>query len=152
MGCSAIRTKCRAGSARWTNIRVHAPDRPSQAESNRDGPVCAGCLLLAPLTHDHSCTAQLWALAPCRCLPARRWERDFCSRRQAPQNLPKRRDLCAETQEPPSPIAKNRPKIGLSAGSSSTASFGGLGGGDSRYRTSRQPRSHRNQSPQVLIV
>ena len=26
-------------------------------------------------------------------------------------------------------IAKNRPKIGLSAGRSSTASFGGLGGG-----------------------
>jgi hypothetical protein len=26
----------------------------------------------------------------------------FVGRRQAPQNLPKRRDLCAETQEPPS--------------------------------------------------
>jgi hypothetical protein len=44
-------------------------------------------------------------------------------------NVPKRRDLCAETQEPPSPIAKNRPKMGLSAGRSSTASFGGLDGG-----------------------
>src|SRR6478672_10669813 len=58
-------------------------------------------------------------------LPGCRRERDFCCRRQAPQNLPKRRDLCAETQEPPSLIAKNRPKIGLSAGRSSTASFGG---------------------------
>jgi hypothetical protein len=50
-------------------------------------------------------------------------------------NVPKRRDLCAETQEPPSPIAKNRPKMGLSAGRSSTASFGGLDGGRTRART-----------------
>src|SRR5262249_10849514 len=35
-------------------------------------------------------------------LPGCRRERDFCRRRQAPQNLPKRRDRCAETQEPPS--------------------------------------------------
>src|SRR6516225_8482068 len=34
--------------------------------------------------------------------PTCRRERDFCRRRQAAQNLPKRRDLCAETQEPPS--------------------------------------------------
>jgi hypothetical protein len=50
----------------------------------------------------HSCAAQLCAFAPCRRLPSYRRERDFCRRRQAPQNLPKRRDLCAETQEPPS--------------------------------------------------
>src|SRR5262245_12595847 len=37
-------------------------------------------------------------------------------------------------------IAKNRPKIGLSAGRSSTASFGGLdGGGGSRLRTRLRP-------------
>ena len=34
-------------------------------------------------------------------LPSCRRERDSCRRRQAPQHLPKRRDLCAETQEPP---------------------------------------------------
>ena len=63
-------------------------------------------------------------MIPADHLCRREW--DFCPRRQAPQNLPKRRDLRAETQEAALTIAKNRPKIGLSAGRPSTASFGGL--------------------------
>jgi hypothetical protein len=58
--------------------------------------------------------------------PGCRRERDFWRRRQAPQDVPKRRDLYAETQEPPSRSRKSRPKMGLSAGRLSTASFGGL--------------------------
>ena len=43
--------------------------------------------------------------------PTCRRERDFCRRRQAAQNLPKRRDLCAETQEPPSRSRKTGRKL-----------------------------------------
>src|ERR1700739_3210235 len=46
--------------------------------------------------------------------PTCRQERDFWRRGQAPQDVPKRRDLYGETQEPPSRSQKNRPKMGRS--------------------------------------
>jgi hypothetical protein len=50
-----------------------------------------------------------YVLAFSRSSPRRR-ERDFCRRRQAPENVPKRLDLYAETQEPRSRSRKTARK------------------------------------------